>query len=287
LTDSDLPRSFGKYLLTREFGRGAMGIVYEATDTEIHRTVALKLMRASDPTDAKSSALDDRLFAREVQTCSQLPKHPNIVNIYEAGAILGRRYIAMEPIDGVPLSEFSADLPTQVRILRDVALAVQFAHEGGILHRDLKPRNVLVDAEGRPRLTDFGTAKRINRSADSSSVGPWTVVGTPSYMSPEQARGLRDMDRRTDVYSLGAMLYEILTGKPPFPGDMTIVVLLRVVQDDIPAPSKVSEAWAHSPFDKSIEKACMKALSKRREDRHPTSLEFADELSRWLEKRSL
>jgi hypothetical protein len=177
-----------------------------------------------------------------------------------------------------------------VRVLRDVAYAVHHAHQAGILHRDLKPKNVIVDSHDRPWVTDFGMAKKFGASTEGSSVSSTgtssssagTVVGTPSYMSPEQAQGLRTTDRRTDVYALGAMLYEMLTGSPPFPGEMTIIALMRVVQDAIPEPSVVSATWAASNEDKSIEAVCMKALSKTPDDRHQDAMAFADQLSRWL-----
>jgi serine/threonine protein kinase len=286
----NLPRPFGKYTLTRELGRGAMGLVFEARDSALDRRVALKLMLPSDNTDAKESALEEQLFTREAQLCARLEKHPNIVSVYESGAVDGRRYIAMEYIDGIPLSDWTAQrkpsLRSRIRILRDVAYAVHHAHQAGILHRDLKPKNVLIDPQGRPFVTDFGMAKRVSGAGDgsgiSSSSSAGTVVGTPSYMSPEQAQGLRKIDRRTDVYALGAMLYEILTGKPPFPGEMTIVALMRVVQDPIPTPSAASLQWAGSSEDKSIEGVCMQALSKNPDDRLPDSLAFADQLSKWL-----
>jgi serine/threonine protein kinase len=238
----------------------------------------------------KDSALEEQLFTREAQLCARLAKHPNIVSVYEAGTIEGRRYIAMEYIDGIPLSDWvdqrKPSIRARVRMLRDIAFAIHHAHQAGILHRDLKPKNVLIDAQGRPFVTDFGMAKRVGGdgtgSGISSSTGSGTVVGTPSYMSPEQAQGLRKVDRRTDVYALGAMLYEVLAGKPPFTGDMTIVALMRVVQDPIVPPSTASAAWASTTENKAIESICMQALSKNPEDRFPDSLAFADQLSAWL-----
>ena len=283
-----LPRPFGKYTLTRELGRGAMGLVFEARDSALDRRVALKLMLPSDNPDPKEAAIEDHLFTREAQMLGRLEKHPNIVSVYEAGTIENRRYIAMEYVDGTPLSEWVSvkkpSLRARVRLLRDVAHAVHHAHKSGILHRDLKPKNVLVDANGRPFVTDFGMAKQVRSdgSGASSSSAAGTVVGTPSYMSPEQAQGLRKVDVRTDVYALGAMLYEILTGAPPFPGEMTIVALMRIVQDPIPAPSMASTAWARSGEDKSIEATCMQALAKNADNRFPDALAFADRLTRWL-----
>ncbi len=287
-----LPRPFGKYTLIRELGHGAMGIVFEARDSALDRRVALKLMLPSDNPDPKDAALDEQLFTREAQLCARLTKHPNIVSVYESGTIENRRYIAMEYIDGIPLSDWTEQrkpsLRARVRILREVAYAVHHANQAHILHRDLKPKNVLIDAQGRPYVTDFGMAKRVgggDGSGVTSSTGSGTVVGTPSYMSPEQAQGLRKVDQRTDVYAMGAVLYEMLTGKPPFPGEMTIVALMRVVQDPIEAPSKASPAWAASAEDKSIESLCMQALSKNPDDRHPDALAFADALTAWLKDK--
>ncbi|MBI3856389.1 MAG: serine/threonine protein kinase [Planctomycetes bacterium] len=290
IISGSLPRLFGKYTLTRELGRGAMGMVFEARDSALDRRVALKLMLPSDNPDPKEAQLEEQFFMREAQLCGRLEKHPNIVSVYEAGSIENKRYIAMEYVDGVPLSDWTAQrkpsLRTRVRILREVAYAVHHAHRAGILHRDLKPKNVLIDPQGRPYVTDFGMAKRVSSSegssVHSSSSAAGTVVGTPSYMSPEQAQGLRKIDRRTDVYALGAMLYEILTGNPPFPGEMTIVALMRIVQDPIPPPSAASPEWAKSSEDKAVEGICMQALSKNPDDRFPDAMALADRLTRWL-----
>ena len=296
IISGSLPRPFGKYTLIRELGRGAMGAVFEARDSALDRRVALKLMLPSDNPNPKEAAIEEQLFTREAQLCARLEKHPNIVSVYEAGTIEGRRYIAMEYIDGIPFSDWAEQrkpsLRTRVRILRDVAHAIHHAHKGGVLHRDLKPKNVLIDGQGRPFVTDFGMAKRVSGTSESSSGGglgasssAGTVVGTPSYMSPEQAQGLKNITVRTDVYALGAMLYELLAGHPPFPGEMTIVALLRVVQDPIVPPSVASPAWAGSSEDKSIEAVCLQALSKNPDDRFPDAISFADRLSQWLGER--
>src|SRR5262249_50846185 len=154
----------------------------------------------------------------EAQLSANLPKHPNIVTVYEAGLLDNRHFIAMECIDGKPLSwwrrKSSASIRQQVRLLRDVALAVHHAHENGILHCDLKPQNVMVDEKKRPFVTDFGLARRPGRDPGAQLEDGMTA-GTPAYMSPEQAQGLLQLDRRTDVYSLGVMLYEIVTGRIP------------------------------------------------------------------------
>jgi serine/threonine protein kinase len=285
IREDQLPRPLGKYVLVRLLGQGAMGVVYEALDTALDRKVALKLMLPSPNVGPDESALEEAFFVNEAQMCARLAKHPHIVTIYEAGVLEGRRFIAMEFLSAKPLTEWAKErrpsLRSLVAILRDVARAVHHAHEGGVLHRDLKPKNVLIDAQGRPVVTDFGMAKRADGTGKSTT-SAGTVVGTPSYMSPEQAQGLKRIDRRTDVYSLGAMLYEMLTGKPPFPGEMTIVALMKIVQDAIPTPSAVSPEWAAATLDKSIETTCMKALSKIPDDRFPTAAVFADQLGAWL-----
>jgi predicted Ser/Thr protein kinase len=282
-------RHFGKYQLVREVGRGAMGVVYQAIDAALGRNVALKVMRHRPAADPKVAAVEESQFAREAQLPARLDKHPNLVTVYEAGAHEGRRFIAMEFIEGRPMSDWRVEagppLRTEVRLLRDVALAVHHAHEGGILHRDLKPRNVLVDAKGRACVSDFGMAKALGGDYHGSSTSAGTVVGTPSYMSPEQAQGLRTLDRRADVYALGAMLYEVLTGRPPFPGDASIVALMKVVQEPVVPPSRASASWAASTEDKSIEAVCMRALAKKPDDRYATARDFADALSAWLGER--
>jgi tRNA A-37 threonylcarbamoyl transferase component Bud32 len=285
IRENELPRPLGKYVLVRILGQGAMGVVYEALDTALDRKVALKLMLPSPGVSPDESAIEEAFFVNEAQMCARLEKHPHIVTIYEAGVLEGRRFIAMEFLSAKPLTDWAKErrpsLRSLVAVLRDVSRAVHHAHEGGVLHRDLKPKNVLIDAQGRPVVTDFGMAKRADGSGKSTT-SAGTVVGTPSYMSPEQAQGLKRIDRRTDVYSLGAMLYEMLTGKPPFPGEMTIVALMKIVQDPIPTPSAVSPEWAAATLDKSIETICMKALSKIPDDRFPTAAAFADQLGTWL-----
>jgi predicted Ser/Thr protein kinase len=280
-----LPRKFGKYTLVREMGRGAMGAVYEARDDELGRRVAVKLMLPGDSTEPREIAKEEQLFAREAQMLAKLAKHPNIVTVYEAGVLDARRFIAMEHVQGRPLGEWreGAELRPQVRLLRDVALAVHHAHEAGILHRDLKPANVLVDAQDRPHVTDFGMAKLLGAEGNGgSSTVAGTVIGTPSYMSPEQAQGLKKIDRRADVYALGAMLYEFLAGRPAVEGRSSIVTLMKVVQDPVPPPSHVNPKWAGAGTDRILEQACLKAMSKRPEDRFGTARAFADELSKWI-----
>ena len=277
---------FGKYTLVRELGRGAMGVVYEAVDVELRRKVALKMMRATGGNNAQEEAQDEERFLREARLGANLPRHPNIVATYEAGVIDGRRYLASELIIGQSMSAWrktgSVNLRQQVQLLRDVALALHHAHENGILHRDMKPENVLVDVRNRPFVTDFGLAKTMGTNVSVSLTAAGMVVGTPSFMSPEQAQGLRDIDRRTDVYSLGVMLFEILAGRPPFTGNTAIEVMMKTVKDPVPTPSSVLGAVDHPGIDSAVENICLKALAKKPEERYGTAKLFAEDLTKWL-----
>ena len=195
--------SFGKYAIRRELGRGGMGVVYEAVDTALDRRVALKRLIPHEHADAAAAEREEGRFLREARTSANLPKHPGIVGVYEAGVIDGKRFIAMELIEGRELSEWrksrGVSLRLQVEVLRDTALAVHEAHRKGIIHRDLKPANVLVDRDGKPHVTDFGLAKYFRESVDVGLTMTGKVVGTPAYMSPEQGRAEREVDARTDV----------------------------------------------------------------------------------------
>lgn len=284
-----LAERLGKYLLVRHAGKGGMGAVYEALDLQLNRRVALKLMLAPSSPEGQPPSQEEERFIREAQLAAKL-RHPNIVTVYEAGTLEGRHYIAMQFISGRPLSDLlgKGGLPLRqlVRILRDVALAVHHAHQEGVLHRDLKPANILVDAHQTPYVTDFGLAKETRRPG-AATPGPAItladrVVGTPQYMSPEQALGEKHIDRRADVYSLGAILYELLTGRPPFRGDSPIEILTKVVSEEVTAPSNLARTRGAPPPDRALEAICLKALAKTPAERYPTAKALADDLSRWL-----
>jgi WD40 repeat protein/serine/threonine protein kinase len=276
----------GKYALLKELGRGGMGVVYESMDTQLNRKVALKLMLTNPNADPKEASIEEERFIQESQLAAKL-KHPNIVTVYEAGVLEGRRFLAMELIEGQPLSDWRRDsgLGTKdiVALLRDVAQAVHHAHEQGVLHRDLKPRNVLVGIGNHPYVTDFGLAKSLGAAKSAHSLtGSGTVVGTPAYMSPEQAQGNERVDWRADIWSLGVMLYEILTGRTPFTGESPIEILMKVVKDPVQAPSTVVEGAAALAVDRGIENICLKALAKKQTDRYATARAFAEDLTKWL-----
>jgi WD40 repeat protein/predicted Ser/Thr protein kinase len=273
----------GKYKLLRELGRGGMGVVYEALDSQLNRKVALKLMLSNPNADPKERALEEERFVQEAQLSAKL-KHPNIVTVYEAGLLDGRQFLSMEMIEGQAFNEWrkTVTIRQQIQTLADVASAVHHAHEQGILHRDLKPRNILVSSSGHPYVTDFGLAKSLGKNVHQSLTGSGAVVGTPAYMSPEQAQGLDRVDWRTDIYSLGVILYECMTGRTPFTGESPIEILMKVVKDPVVPPLQVVDAGNALGLDKVIENICLKALAKKDRDRYVTAQAFSDDLTKWL-----
>jgi hypothetical protein len=278
-----LPSLFGKYQLLREAGRGGLGIVYEAKDTVLARTIALKMIRSR--VNAGDSEADDR-FLVEARLLASLPKHPHIVTVHDAGVIDGKRNMAMEFIEGRPMGRGGTKtpmipLPRAIRILRDVALAVEHAHRHGLVHRDLKPENILVDRRGEPHVTDFGMAFVAGQKSGASWPKDGLICGTPSYMSPEQAQGLPSLDHHTDIYSLGVMLYEILAGRKPFQGDSSEKILEAVVRNE---PPKIPERPDYQGLRKALEAVYERALAKQPARRHPSALAFASDLSRVLGK---
>ncbi|HVE40333.1 MAG TPA: serine/threonine-protein kinase [Planctomycetota bacterium] len=282
------PERMGRYKLGRKLGRGGMGVVYEAEDRDLGRKVAIKMLRVTSDSDPAELAEDEERFVREARFCAALPKHPNIVSVYEAGVLGDRRYIAMELIEGVQFQEWRDGKTTKLRqkisVLRDVALAVDHAHRHGVIHRDLKPANILIDAQSVPHVTDFGLAKQATKENGGSLTGSGFLLGTPAYVSPEQAQGAKDVDCRTDVWSLGIMLYEVLTGRLPFQGMNALDIVIKTIRDPISPPSTTRRTTLAST-DKALETICMRALCKSPEDRYPSAVAMADDLSRWLEGR--
>jgi hypothetical protein len=277
---------FGKYELLREIGRGAMGVVYEAQDSELRRRVALKMLISPPRQDPKESKPEEDRFLRESELHKSLPPHAGIVPVLEAGVIEGRRYIAMEYVEGSPFAEWqrtgSVTVRQRIALLRDVALAVHHAHQHGVIHRDLKPENILVDKTHRPRITDFGLAKMLGSSVQPRATATGTALGTPAYMSPEQVQGRKDVDPRTDVYSLGVMLYELITGRLPFQGDTAYEIMMKTVNEEAVPPSHITSIQINPVLYKNVENICLIALSKEPKDRYPSAAAFAEDLSRWL-----
>jgi len=278
-------RILGKYTIVREIGRGGMGVVYEALDTTLNRRVALKMLVLQHRADPNAARIDEERFLREAKLTAQLPPHPHVVGVYEAGILDGNRYIAQELIQGMSMLDWWKDksirLRQQVAVLRDTALGVHHAHEHGVIHRDLKPENILIDAACQPHITDFGLARELQQRPQDALTGKGMVVGSPHYMSPEAVQGLR-VDRRADVYSLGIILYENFTGKRPFDGGTPEEIMLKALKAQAPSPSSVMRSQINPILHRSLENVCLKAIAKDPSERYPTAKALADDLTRWL-----
>ncbi len=270
-------RAFGRYDLIQEISRGGMGVVYRANDRIRNRQVAVKILLSG------SSASDEELarFRREANAASRL-SHPNIVRVLESGIEEGFPYLVMEFVEGRSLSEVLFEegfLPVQRagEILRDVGRAISVAHEQGFLHRDIKPGNILIDPTGRARLTDFGLAKHMGQDTHLTRTG--TSLGTPAYMSPEQASGeASEVDERCDIYSLGAVLYHMLVGQPPFDADSTVQLLFKVVGENAKSPRLLN-----GDIPEAIEAICMKAIEKEPVARYQHAREMVEDVNRFLD----
>jgi serine/threonine-protein kinase len=266
-------RDWDRYELLRELGHGGMGTVYQARDRKLGRVVALKFIRGSDPRATMRLLQEARAQARV--------DHPHVCKIFEIGEVEGRAYIAMQLVDGRPLSDVAAraTLHEKVTLVRDVALALHEAHTLGVLHRDVKPANILVETDGdgrlRPVVVDFGLARHESEEHGLTQSG--AVMGTPAYMSPEQARGdQRALDRRSDVYGRGATLYELLGGAPPFAGS-TAVVTLAVLHDE---PRPLRAVAPAVPVD--LETIAAKCLAKEPWRRYDSARALAEDLDRYV-----
>jgi serine/threonine protein kinase len=268
-------RQFGNYEIVEEIARGGMGVVYKARQTSLNRTVALKMILSGQwaTPDARQR------FRQEAEAAANL-QHPNIVGIHEVGEHDGQQFFSMDFVDGRSLAELVRTGPLSTEraaaCVKSIAEAVHFAHQRGILHRDLKPQNVLVDSDDRPHITDFGLAKRV--ADDSGLTRTGDVLGSPSYMSPEQASSQReDLGPTSDIYSLGAILYELLTGRAPFTGTTTWETLCQVIQSPPVPPRKLNPS-----VPRDLETICLKCLEKSPAQRFASAQDLADELGRYL-----
>ena len=275
-SQSILPYRFGDYILERVLGRGGMGVVYLAFQVQLERRVAIKMIRSG------CLASDDEVtrFHTEARSAASLA-HPNIVTVYQCGECDGHHYFSMDYIPGTDLAKRISSGPMSpkdaVRYVRDVARAIDYAHQQGVVHRDLKPANVLIDESDAVVVTDFGLAKQIGSDQGLTATG--ATLGTPSYMSPEQAAGKsEDQGTSTDVYAIGAILYALLTGRPPFHGESVLQTIMQVIHR--PAPKvRQSHPNVHSDLETIVTK-CLEKLPSRR---YASAGELADDLDRFYQ----
>jgi serine/threonine protein kinase/Tfp pilus assembly protein PilF len=265
----------GDYELLEEIGRGAQGVVFRARQKSLNRTVALKVISLGQ----WASKAHLKRFRREAEAAASLD-HPSIVPIYEVGERDGSCYFSMKFVEGGQLDEVVRQTPMSIRqaveLIAKVARTVHYAHEHRILHRDIKPGNILLDAKGEPHLTDFGLARLVE--SESSVTQTLDVLGTPSYMAPEQAVGNNAaVSSATDVYGLGAVLYQLLTGHPPFAGGTTYETI-KLLEDTEPRPPRL----LNPKVDRDLSTICLKCLEKDPERRYSSAFALAEDLERWL-----
>jgi tRNA A-37 threonylcarbamoyl transferase component Bud32 len=270
-----LPASFDDYELLEEIGRGGMGIVYRARQKSLGRIVAVKMLLRRD----LATAADLARFRSEAEAAARLD-HPGIVSIFEVGECGGHPFYSMRLIEGTTLAKRLAEGRVPPReaaaVLAKVAEAVDAAHGRGVLHRDLKPSNILIDAAGEPHVSDFGLAKRIEQDQSMTHTG--AILGTPCYMSPEQAAGSRgDVGPTSDVWSLGAILYQTLTGRPPFEASNAMDTLLAVLESDPPVPRTLDPG-----IDRDLELIALKSLQKPQDLRYASAGGLAADLRAFL-----
>ena len=271
---------FGDYEIIREIARGGMGVVFQARQLSLNRTVALKMILAGQ----LANETDVKRFYTEAEAAAGLD-HPGIVPIFEVGQHAGQHYFSMGFVEGQSLSERLADGPLPCReaalLIRGVSEAIEYAHRRGVIHRDLKPANILLDQSGNPRVTDFGLAKQVR--LDSGLTGSGQIMGTPSYMPPEQARGKQsEVGPPADVYALGAMLYALITGRPPFQAATPLETVAQVINDEPIPPRRLN---ASLPLD--LETICLKCLEKEPAKRYPRASALEEDLGRYLDGKPI
>ncbi|BBM84657.1 WD40 repeat domain-containing serine/threonine protein kinase [Candidatus Uabimicrobium amorphum] len=270
------PSQIGRYKIRSELGKGGMGRVYEAYDTELRRVVALKTLLKSH---------HNKRFVKETKTLAKL-SHPSIVKIFDIGYEDDTYFFTMELIVGQELKAYilkekRRSIRRCVQVMIKVAQAIEYAHQNGIIHRDLKPSNILLDEEQQPHIMDFGLARQVEDQSQLSQSG--MLIGTPQYMSPEQATGnTKLVDSSSDVYALGVILYELLTGKCPFEGNNIHAILHNILNKNLLPPTSVNKR-----VPRDLEAICLKALEKEKSVRYTTAAEFAQELQNFMDGKSI
>ena len=272
-----------QFEILAELGRGGMGVVYKARHRLLNRIVAARKKMIGDGKHADLGEHRER-FRIEAEAVARL-RHPNIVQIYEFGEADGCPFVTLELLEGGSLADRLRGTTQPSRaaagLVATLARAMHTAHQAGIVHRDLKPSNILFDRDGTAKITDFGLAKRLEVEDGDTVTGQ--IMGTPSYMAPEQAQGLtHKIGPPADIYALGAILYEMLTGRPPFKGASKIETLRQVVYDDVVPPSRIEHRIA-----RDLETICLKCLQKEPTKRYGTALELAEDLDCYIDNRPI
>ncbi|MBI2900781.1 MAG: serine/threonine protein kinase [Planctomycetes bacterium] len=263
---------FSHYVLVEQVGKGGMGAVWKAWDADLARWVAVKFLHIPDD-------ITVRRFRREAQLAARM-RHPNICGVYEVGEVKGMHFLVMEFVDGVSLSKADLPLPQLLRAMVKVCRAIGYAHRNQVVHRDIKPANIMFSRDGEPFVTDFGLAKQMSTQSSLSVSGAF--IGTPAYMSPEQASGsVREIDEKSDIYSLGATLYALCTGKQPFEGESFTAVMFNICYSEPTPPREL-----RPELPEGVEAVILRALRKKKEERFPGAEEMAAALESAIEEPS-
>ncbi len=274
----------GRYEIIEKLGQGSMGIVYKGRDTAINRIVAIKTVKLQGEESSSDKTEMVQRFYQEARIAGQL-SHPNITTVYDVGENEGIHFIVMECIEGIPLTKFISEKSTRplkekVNLIVLMARALHYAHQKGVIHRDIKPANIMIIDDLQVKIMDFGIAKFTSKET-LLKTQPGLILGTPAYMSPEQLSG-EELNRQTDIFSLGNLSYELLTGRRPFQGD-NLATLIKDIVYETPIPlSKIN-----SQIPKEVERIILKSLEKKQENRYQTVSEYADDLELFINQEEM